>query len=127
MRCFLAVGIVAWAGAFSPAQAQETRAEPPPEKAFSIEIIRTEVPEAGVFHRPIVTVGTNKFFFTAPRGFRIRADEEQRRVFLEDTAGHGSITLRLRPDLSGPAKSAPASGLTSTRSEEHTSELQSPC
>lgn len=114
MRLLLAVGIIASAGVFSLARAQVSQAEPPAEKPFGIEIIRTEVPEAGVFHRPIVSVGTNKFFFTAPRGFRIRADEEQRRVFLEDPEGKCSITLRLRPDLAAAVKPAPASSLAST-------------
>lgn len=117
MRLLLVVGIVACAHTFGLARAQENRAEKASEKAFSIEIIRTDVPEAGVFLRPIVSVGTNKFHFTAPRGFRIRADEEQRKVYLEDPDGGCSITLRLRPDLSAVLKAAsakPASGLAAT-------------
>lgn len=112
MRRLLTVGIASCLLTFSPgtlAHAQNTSAEKPPEKPFSIEIIRTDVPEAGRFHRPIVTVGTNKFYFMAPRGFRIRADEEQRRVYLEDPDGQCSITLRLRLDLTTPKPPAPAS------------------
>lgn len=96
------------------AHAQETPAEKPPAKPFSIEIISTDVPEAGRFNRPIVSVGTNKFYFMAPRGFRIRADEEQRRVYLEDHAGECSITLRLRSDLS--TTNAPKAAVTGTNS-----------
>ena len=110
MRQLLSLGITACIftlGHGVAAQAQDARAEKPPEKPFSIEIIRTDVPEAGRFHRPIVTVGTNKFYFMAPRGFRIRADEEQRKVLLEDPDGQCSITLRLRSDLTIPTKSAP--------------------
>lgn len=86
----------------------------PLEKPFSIEIIRTDVPEAGRFHRPVVTVGTNKFWFMAPRGFRIRADDEQRKVFLEDPDGRCSITLRLRPDLLATTNAARVSGVVAT-------------
>ena len=113
----LPVGTIALALAFSlsvVAHAQETSAEKPPAKPFSIEIISTDVPEAGRFNRPIVSVGTNKFYFLAPRGFRIRADEEQRRVYLEDPAGQCSITLRLRSDLS--ATNAPKAAVGGTNS-----------
>lgn len=108
MRLLLAIGIALSAHLSPPARCQNATAAKPPEKAFSIEVIRTDVPEAGVFHRPIVTVGTNQFHFTAPRGFRIRPDEAQRKVYLEEPEGGCSITLRLRPDLAPLLKAPPA-------------------
>lgn len=107
MRLLLAIGIAFNFSNFLPAHGQSAGGERPPEKVFSIEVIRTDVPEAGVFHRPIVTVGTNKFHFTAPRGFRIRPDEEQSKVYLEDSEGGCSITVRLRPDLAPLMKAPP--------------------
>lgn len=107
MRHLLAIAFVL-AAHTGLAQTRPTNAGAPPEKSFGIEIIRTDVPEAGVFHRPIVSVGTNKYHFTAPRGFRIRADEEQRKVYLEDAEGGCSITLRLRADLNPLLKAPPA-------------------
>ncbi len=77
----------------------------PPEPAFSIKIVSTEVAGAGQFHRPVATLGTNKFYFQAPRGFRVRTDDPRRIVFLEDLSGQCSITVRHIPPVLNPAAS----------------------
>lgn len=113
MRPSIILAVLAFASALCASAFAQAKA---PEKPFSIEIIRTDVPEAGRFHRPVVTVGTNKFWFMAPRGFRIRADDDQRKVFLEDPDGRCSITLRLRLDLQATTNTARASGVVATNS-----------